>query len=117
MDFPIWLYNILVALFLLNASSLVVLFVGWLTHANYFYYLKESTDDIGIYIHSVFAGIFTFMGTIGFFVDDSPHSIFIGMIGANGIYILAILIMFAFSYLGAYITRIHNYFGEKRGRN
>lgn len=118
MDLPNVLYNIAVLLFVLNVSTLVVLFVGWLTHANYYYKLYETVDDIGIFLHSLFTGILGFMGIIGYFVDDriGRPSLFDGVITINGLYAVAIVVVIVLGHLQGYIMKIHQYFGEKRGR-
>lgn len=116
MVLPNLLYNFAVLLFVLNLSTLVVLFVGWLTHANYYYKLYETVDDVAIFVHSLFTAIFGFIGIIGYLVDDSKPRLFDAIISLNGLYVAAILLVIVLGYLQGYIMKVHNYFGNKRGR-
>lgn len=118
MEIPIWLHNIAVILFALNLSSLVVLSVGWLTHANYYYKFYEIVDEVGIFLHSLFTAILGFFGIIGYFLDDRMRSpsLFDAIITINGLYGVAIIVIVVLGYLYGYIMSIHQYFGAKRGR-
>ncbi len=119
MEIPNWLYNVLVTLFILNASSLVVIFVGWLTHANYYYKMLGDPNDFDsglfLYVHSFITGTIGFVGVILYFTDDSKNSAFNGILGANAIYILSIGILHVCFYTSIGIDKARQYFANKRG--
>lgn len=119
MELPNWLYNVLVTLLVLNASSLVVIFVGWLTHANYYYKMLGDPNDFDsglfLYVHSFITGTIFFVGVILYFTDDSKNSAFNGILGANAIYLLSIGILQACYYVATAIDTARKYFANKRG--
>ena len=100
----------------MNASTLIILFVGWLTHANYYYKIHSSLTDVGLFVHSMLTSMITFIGGVGYLVNDTGKDLYGAMTFANGLYIGAWLIFFIMNVVGNYITNLHNYFGKKRGR-
>lgn len=115
MNFSLFVLYALDTLFVLNATMLVVLFVGWLTHANYYYVIYKKIDDVGIFMYSVFTGILTFLGTIGYFFDASLESLYRAITMITGLWMLGVLLFVVLNYTYNYLMKVHEYFGNKRG--
>lgn len=108
--------TILSVLFVMNASTLIILFVGWLTHADYYYKIHSFLTDVGLFVHCMLTSMITFIGLVGLLVNDTTKDLYGAMIFANGLYFVAWLVFVIMIIVANYITNLHNYFGKKRGR-
>ncbi|AFC21985.1 membrane protein [Cronobacter phage vB_CsaM_GAP32] len=113
---PDWLYYVAFTCYLLNASSVIVLFIGWLTHAGYYYKLMNKVDEILFSALMITNLCVIFAGVIVYIIDNSYDKTEFKMICMmNAFIVLCVLVCIVVKYVIGFVLKLHNYFGEKRG--
>ena len=110
---PMWLYQPLVVLFIMSWCSIIILNIGWLTHANYYYKIYNTIDEFGIWVFNFIFGILSVIGSIAFFVSIE---FFCGVMMVNAMCWVSIVMLILINYMSMGISNIRNYFAKKRGR-
>lgn len=103
------------AVFVLNLLMLIVLFIGWLTHANYYYKVVRNVPSEIIFLYVMPSSLVSFMGVLGYIVNQ-PDMFKGAALFSSMLFGFALLLVTMF-FIVEGIVKIHNYFGEKRGRN
>lgn len=102
----------LICLFM-NVASLIVIGIGWLTCADYYYKLSTFADGLPLFMHSMFSICISIATVvIGLIVGSSIGSAPYVNIG----YWSIVLIVITSIFLGNKIMVLRQYFASKRGR-
>jgi hypothetical protein len=103
-------YNVFLSLYCLDAIFAIVLAIGWLTCANYYY----KFDSAFIAIFLTFSLIISGLLGISLFVPDKSFNE--GLLVTHGLVIFAILIIWVGGNIYYGILSLRQYFKTKRGR-
>lgn len=107
---PEFWYNIFLTVYLVDAMASVVLAVGWLTCANYYYKL----DETGVAIHITIMAIISILLGISLFVPDKSFNE--GLLVTHAFIVAAVVIMVLAHMFFYGILSLREYFKTKRGR-
>lgn len=102
----------LICLFM-NVASLIVIGIGWLTCADYYYKLSTFADGLPLFMHSLFSITISIASividlTVGSSIGSAPY--------VNTGYWIIVLIIITSVFLGNKIMDLRQYFASKRGR-
>lgn len=107
---PDFCYNVFLSLYLFDGIFAIVLAIGWLTCANYYY--KFDSEFIGIFLIS-FVTISILIGLSLFVPDKSLNE---GLLVTHGLILFSVLIIWVGGNVFCGILSLREYFKTKRGR-
>jgi hypothetical protein len=111
---PDWLHYILIAAYCVNLITAIVLSVGWLTCANYYFKVRLYIDEIGVGIFIMFVIIISFMLFCSSYSYNDTMSI--GVLSTNALLIAAVSLLVLTNWLFNSVISLRSYFANKRGR-
>lgn len=101
----------LICLFL-NVSSLVVIGIGWLTCADYYYKMCEVADGVPLFVHSLLSSAFSIATVVvGLTINGIGKPPY-----ANLAYWICLLTCIIGIFVCNKILLLREYFANKRGR-
>lgn len=102
-------------LYVLVVSSPIIYFVGWLTHANYYYKIHKKFEPGFLFLHCVISVMIIIFSATGFLVGGIN----------NELYILSQVLLFGYTSILFFVVilytcyekiiKLRNYFADKRG--